>query len=89
MGQGFRSDILRDLYNAALKQGWRPDESRKSGHFYAHCPQCPYREAFSRTGRGYNHEAHAKINSLRKHGFVWKGKGGEHTAPLPGNQATK
>ena len=33
MGQGFRSDILRDLYNAALKQGWRPDESRKSGDY--------------------------------------------------------
>lgn len=80
--RGFTSDMLRQLYEEGVKQGWRPEDNRKSGHAYLYCPRCPYREAFSKSGRGFPPEIGRKVTAMRRHGLVWKGRGGEHTASL-------
>lgn len=90
--KGFSSDMLRNLYDAAVAQGWRPERQAKSGHAHVYCPTpgCHFRESFSLSGRGRPHEVAAKVNAMRKHGLIWKGRGGEHTAERlgPGERVT-
>jgi hypothetical protein len=83
--RGFTSDVLRDLYRAAIRQKWRAEYGKRgSGHAYVYCPQegCYFREAFSLSGRGWPHEIASKVGNMRKHGLMWKGRGGKHTAAL-------
>lgn len=87
MKRGFTSDILRSIYKEATRQGWRPEYGKGSNHAYVVCPhpECHYREAFSLSGRGLPKETGRKLSAMRRHGFVWKGRGGDHTAdPLGG-----
>lgn len=79
--------MLRQLYTEAIRQGWRPEERRKSGHLYVYCPVCPYREAFSLTGKGCRHETKTKVRDMRQHGLVWRGRGGVHIAASPEESA--
>lgn len=84
----FRSDILRDVFQEGVRQGFRPSHRRGASHSYLECPVCGYREAFSVTGRMRQHELHNKLTALRRHGFRWQGRGGEHTAQAPDRQPT-
>lgn len=78
----FTADIIRDVYKAAVKQRWVPQPKSKSGHMYLQCPRrgCHYREAFSTTAKGKRPEVESKLRDMRSHGFIWKGRGGKHTA---------
>lgn len=89
--RGFRSDMLRSIYEAAVKQGWTPGVDGRSGHKYLHCPHggCAYRESFTITGRCRPPERSAKLRDMRGHGFMWQGRGGKHTAPLLNRAADK
>jgi len=86
--KGFTSDQLGSIFTEAVRQGWTPDEKRKSGHAYITCPhpECHHREVFSRTCNAAMHKLQNKISAMRKHGFVWQGRGGEHVAPLFGRR---
>lgn len=78
----FRSDIYRDIYNAAVEQGWQPERGKRASHAYLKCPHkgCYYREAFSLSSRSVGVESRHKIADMRKHGFEWQGRKVGHTA---------
>lgn len=80
--RAFTSDRYRDIYKEAIRQGWIPVERRKSGHKYLVCPHpdCNFREIFSTTGRGQYRELRNTVTALRRHGFLWEGRGGKHIA---------
>jgi hypothetical protein len=75
----FRSDQLRAIYREAIEQRFTSG-FHGSQHVFVECPQpeCEHREILTTTGRAYEHELKKKICRLRKHGFVWKGRGGQH-----------
>lgn len=82
MKRAFSSDMYRNVYKEAVRQGWVPQHKGRSPHAYLLCPHpgCHYRQAFSTTGRSHKCEFQNHIAGMRKHGFVWQGRGGEHTA---------
>lgn len=84
MGSGFSSDILRNIYNSAVKQGFKPLPYTNNGHIYLACPhpRCVSPNiAFSITGRGYHHEVQNQLAQLRRHAFNWR-RTAKHTSPL-------
>ncbi len=72
----FRSDFLRDLVKAAVRQGFGVD--RSGNHPSLVCPVCGHREVITSTGKQAFHESRNKATRLRRHGLIWKGRGGQH-----------
>jgi hypothetical protein len=84
MRRGFRSDQVAAVYDEALRQRWQiPDFQPGSGHMFLRCPKrgCSFLVAFSTTGRYHHHELNNQVALMRRHGFVWRGRGGQHAAP--------
>ena len=80
----FRSKTLGEVYKEAIRQGFIPLEQNGEGHLRLRCPArgCGYTHTLS----GSMTDAHKQkalntIAVMRRHGFVWKGRGGQHTAP--------
>lgn len=80
--RSFRSDQARDLYNEAVKQGWRPLAIGGGGHASVSCPRrgCAFQVVFSTSGKYWPRELNNQITLMRRHGLVWQGRGGAHTA---------
>jgi hypothetical protein len=80
--RSFRSDQARDLYNEAVRQRWRPLSFGGSGHLFIGCPRkgCCFQVAFSTSGLYRPRELNNQICLMRRHGFTWQGRGGQHTA---------
>lgn len=74
--RGIRSDLLRAVVKAAVKQKFTLDW--EGNHPALICPTCGHREVITATGKQAHHESRNKICRLRHHGFTWKGIGGEH-----------
>jgi predicted RNA-binding Zn-ribbon protein involved in translation (DUF1610 family) len=75
---GFRSADLRQVVRAAVDQDWELVNGGK--HPALVCPVCGHQEIVTKSGCQRQHEFKSKIGRLRKHGFVWKGQGGNHSA---------
>jgi hypothetical protein len=74
--RGIRSDFLREIVKAAIKQGFRMDWG--GNHPALICPVCGHREVITMTGKQTFHESRNKATRLRRHGLMWKGRGGQH-----------
>lgn len=80
----FRSKVLSEVYEEAIRQKFKPSYQQGSGHFCLTCPArgCGYTHTLSTTmGDAYKQKTLNLITEMRRHGFVWQGRGGEHTAP--------
>lgn len=80
----FRSKTLKEVYREAIRQGFTPLEQNGEGHFCLRCPAkgCGYTHTFSGSMTDtHRQKALNAIAVMRRHGFIWKGRGGEHTAP--------
>jgi hypothetical protein len=73
-----RSDLLRAVVAEAVKQSFELDWS--GNHPALICPVCKHREVITATGKQSFHESRNKVCRLRRHGLMWKGRGGEHVA---------
>lgn len=74
--QGIRSDYLRALAREAVRQGWSIEWGKR--HPELVCPVCGHRETITCTGKQQLHESRNKATRLRRHGLLWKGRGGVH-----------
>ena len=83
----FASDLVGQIYREGIRQNWKPEEGRNSGHYYLYCPhpKCHFRKTFSLTENGSSHKAKNSIAEMRRHGFVWQGRGGQHVAEFLGS----
>lgn len=80
----FRSKNFREIYLEAIDQGFEGGRQQGSGHYYLRCPKkgCGYTHTFSASvSDSHAEKVHNFVTSMRRHGFVWEGRGGEHTAP--------
>jgi hypothetical protein len=75
-GHGFRSDFLREITREAVKQGFTLDTTGR--HPALICPVCGHSEIITGSGQQRFHESRNKAARLRRHGLVWKGRGGQH-----------
>lgn len=80
----FRSTDMRKLYKEAVAQGFRPIHGPRAPHVYLLCPHpdCHYRQTLSTTDTGVVRNLKNYIADLRRHGLIWQGRGGKHTAPV-------
>lgn len=78
--RGIRDGRLRTLAKAARKQEFELGATRHD-HLYLRCEQCQERITFSKTVSETDRAAYPQLlNRLRKHGLLYEGQGGEHTA---------
>lgn len=73
-----RSDFLRSIVKAAIEQGFTLEWGGK--HPALICPVCGHPEIITTTGKQAFHESRNKACRLRRHGLLWKGRGGQHVA---------
>ncbi len=81
----FRSKTMREIFRQASEQNFEPGFQDGSGHFSLRCKKkgCGYTQSLSSTmDDGNPQRIQNVVAGLRRHGFVWEGRGGEHTAPL-------
>lgn len=81
----FKSKIFQRLYKEALRQGFTEHfpEGRNS-HIVLVCPKrgCGAQVQLSTTlSDGAPFKQHNIITKMRRHGLLWEGRGGKHTAP--------
>lgn len=75
---GIRSDFLREIAKAAITQDFTLEWGGK--HPVLICPVCGHRETITASGKQSHHESRNKASRLRRHGLMWKGRGGTHVA---------
>ena len=83
--RGIRSGTIARIYAEGIRQGFEHGIHRGSSHYFLRCkePGCDFMQALSATQRdGDRRKVQNIITQMRRHGFVWQGRGGEHTAPL-------
>jgi hypothetical protein len=83
--RGIRSKTIARIYETGKDQGFEGGFHRGSSHYYLRClePGCNFMQTLSSTQNDGNSQKTLNIiTQLRRHGFVWQGRGGEHTAAL-------
>lgn len=80
----FRSKTFRKIYLEGINQGFEGGYQQGSKHYYLRCPKkdCGFACTFSSTvSDAHPEKVRNFVAEMRRHGFVWEGRGGEHTAP--------
>lgn len=83
--KGFRSGKLREIYEEAIRQGWKKRKRTGNGHIYLLCPHagCTFSEPFTITANEHSRTTENTLRDLRRHGFRWQGKPAKHEPIVP------
>ncbi len=74
----FRSRNLQALFMEGIRQGFISGKREGSQHYYLRCPRkgCDFSQPISGSAKDTPREMLNTVSALRRHGFVWEGRGG-------------